>query len=48
MLLVSEAGKNIAKLQLTVPWEDHLEDAHERKRTNDELVLVGLGITGMD
>lgn len=31
-------------LELTVPWEDHLEEAHERKRTNDELV-VGLGIT---
>lgn len=35
-------------LELTVPWEDHLEEAQERKRTNDELVLVGLGITEMD
>lgn len=35
-------------LELTVPWEDHLEEAHERKRTNDELVLVELGITEMD
>ena len=32
ILLVSESTKNII-MELSVPWEDRLEEAHERKRT---------------
>lgn len=39
ILLVSEATKNIVLLELTVPWEDRLEEAHERKMAKyEELV----------
>ena len=33
ILLVSESTKNIIIMELTVPWEDRLEDANEKKRT---------------
>ena len=35
ILLVSESTKNII-MELSVPWEDRLEEAHERKRTKYE------------
>lgn len=39
ILLVSESSKNIIIMELTVPWEDRLGEAHERKRTKyDNLV----------
>ena len=31
MVLVSESTKQVVLLELTVPWEDHLEEAFERK-----------------
>lgn len=31
MLLISEASKQIILLELTVPWEDSVEEANERK-----------------
>ena len=36
ILLVSESTKNIIIMELTVPWEDCFEEAHERKRTKYE------------
>ncbi|XP_067284127.1 uncharacterized protein [Pseudorasbora parva] len=32
MLLISETSKQIVLLELTVPWEDRIEEANERKR----------------
>jgi len=32
MVLISEASKQIVLLELTVTWEDHIEEANERKR----------------
>ncbi|KAJ8008616.1 hypothetical protein DPEC_G00106730 [Dallia pectoralis] len=31
MLLISETSKQIILLELTVPWEDRIEEANERK-----------------
>lgn len=39
MVLISEASKQVIILELTVPWEDCIEEAKERKReTYTELV----------
>ena len=40
ILLVSESTKNIIIMELTVPWEDRLEEAHERKRTKYEHLVI--------
>ncbi|XP_026079824.1 uncharacterized protein LOC113057031 [Carassius auratus] len=32
MVLTSESTKQVVILELTVPWEDRIEEAHERKR----------------
>jgi len=32
MVLISEAFRKIILLELTVPWEDRIEQANERKR----------------
>ena len=32
IILVSEATKNVVMLELTVPWEERMEEAFERKR----------------
>ncbi|XP_036071215.1 uncharacterized protein LOC112142521 [Oryzias melastigma] len=32
MLLISEATKQVVLLELTVPWEDRIDEANERKR----------------
>ena len=32
IILVSEATKQLFLLELTVPWEERIEDAQERKR----------------
>ncbi len=40
ILLVSEEMKNIILMELTVPWEDHLDEAHERKRTKYEELVI--------
>lgn len=32
MLLISETSKQIVLLELTIPWEDRIEEANERKR----------------
>ena len=40
ILLVSEITKNIAIMELTVPWEDHLGEAHKRKRTKSEHLVI--------
>lgn len=32
IILVSEATKQLVLLELTVPWEDRMEEAQERKR----------------
>lgn len=34
MVLVSDATKQVVLLELTVPWEDQLKEAFERKLTN--------------
>lgn len=31
IVLVSDSSKQVVLLELTVPWEDHLEEACERK-----------------
>jgi len=31
MVLISEASKQIILPELPVPWEDHIEEANERK-----------------
>ncbi|GAA6088928.1 uncharacterized protein LOC109140547, partial [Tachysurus ichikawai] len=36
IVLVSEATKNLVMLELTVPWEDRMEEAFERKRAKYE------------
>ncbi len=33
MVLISEASKQIILFELTVPWEDRIEEANERKRS---------------
>uniref|UniRef100_A0A3B1JAJ2 Reverse transcriptase domain-containing protein n=1 Tax=Astyanax mexicanus TaxID=7994 RepID=A0A3B1JAJ2_ASTMX len=40
ILLVSEETKNILLIELTVPWEDRLDEAHERKRTKYEELVI--------
>lgn len=40
ILLVSESTKNIIIMELTVPWEDRLGEAHERKRTKYEHLVI--------
>lgn len=32
MLILSEMSKQLAMIELTVPWEDHIEEVNERKR----------------
>lgn len=38
--LVSESTKNIIIMELTVPWEDRLGEAHERKMTKYEQLVT--------
>lgn len=39
MIIISEASKHLIMLELTVPWEDRIEEANERKRAKyQELV----------
>ena len=39
MIIPSEASKHLIMLELTVPWEERIEDANERKRAKyQELV----------
>ena len=40
IVLVSESTKNIVIMELTVPWEDRLGEAHERKRTKYEQLII--------
>ncbi len=40
ILLVSEVTRNIVMLELTVLWEDHLEEAHERKKMKYEELVI--------
>ena len=40
ILLVSESTKNIIIMELTVPWEDRLGEANERKRTKYEHLVI--------
>ena len=37
--LVSEATKNVVMLELTVPWEERMEEAFERKREKYESLV---------
>ncbi|XP_073720025.1 uncharacterized protein [Misgurnus anguillicaudatus] len=39
IVLVSEATKNLVMLELTVPWEDQMEEAFERKRAKYECLV---------
>lgn len=39
MLLVSETTRQVVLLELTVPWEDRMEEAFERKRAKYEGLL---------
>ena len=34
IVLTSVASKQVILLELTVPWEDRMEEANERKRTH--------------
>lgn len=36
MVLVSETTRQLVMLELTVPWEDQMEEAFQRKRANYE------------
>lgn len=36
-----QAG-NLVLLELTIPWEDHIEEANERKRVKYEMPQAGL------
>lgn len=47
ILLVSEASKNIVMLELTVLWEDRLEEAHERKRNKYEELVINCRKQGL-
>ena len=39
MIITSEALKHLIMLEVTVPWEEHIEEANERKRAKyQELV----------
>ena len=40
MIIVSEASKSIVLIELTVPWEDRIEEAHELKRSKYEPLLL--------
>ena len=40
ILLVSESMKTIIIMELTVPWEDRLGEAHERKRSGCEDLVI--------
>ena len=40
MVLTSESSKQVVLVELTVPWEDGIEVAYERKKTK-YLELVG-------
>ena len=33
IVMWSDAGQQVNLIELTVPWEDNLEEAHERKKT---------------
>lgn len=37
--LVSEASRQLVLLELTVPWEERMEEAHERKREKYQEVV---------
>lgn len=38
MIITSEVSKQLIMLELTVPWEEHIEEANERK-----LIVTGTG-----
>ena len=40
ILLVSNSTKKVIIMELTVSWEDHLGEAHERKRTKYEHLVI--------
>ena len=40
MIIVSESAKSIVLVELTVPWEDRIEEAHELKRAKYEPLLL--------
>ena len=46
ILQVSESTKNIIIMELTVPWEDRLEEAHERKKTKYEHLVIDCRMQG--
>ena len=40
MIVTSESTKNIVLIELTVPWEDRIDEAHELKRSKYEPILL--------
>ncbi|XP_053339380.1 uncharacterized protein LOC128510861, partial [Clarias gariepinus] len=40
MVLTSDASKQVVLVELTVPWEDRLEEAHERKKAKYAEIVV--------
>ncbi|XP_023810165.1 uncharacterized protein LOC105353972 [Oryzias latipes] len=41
MLLISETSKHLIMLELTVPWEERMEEANERKRAKYQELVEG-------
>ncbi|XP_050957201.1 uncharacterized protein LOC127158092 [Labeo rohita] len=40
MVITSDASKQVVLVELTVPWEDRMEEAHERKRAKYAEIVV--------
>ncbi|RXN15823.1 reverse transcriptase [Labeo rohita] len=40
MVITSDASKQVVLVELTVPWEDRMEEAHERKRAKYTEIVV--------
>ena len=46
ILLLSRARKTLVPLERTVPWEERIEEAHERKKAKYQLLLNEVGRLG--
>lgn len=46
MILTSESTKQVLMVELTVPWEERVEEANERKRAIYAELVTELGNKG--
>lgn len=44
MIITSEASKQLIMLELTVPWEERIKEANERKCAEDQELVQGKGL----